>query len=159
MKSHSFSFPRELILKKSETFKELYRQGSRLQGDLIALFYSPVEEYPFRVGFSTRKKLGNAVRRNRARRLMREVFRLHQHQVKRGVQYLFLWTGRVEGVSFREMEREMLDLLKRGGLMLRNSKSQFSRRNQKATMAKSADQNLPDGRQVPNNSPKHRELL
>ena len=83
------------------------------------MFYHPSAAEPFRVGFSTRKKLGNAVCRNRARRLMRETFRLHQHEVQRRMEYLFLWTGRVEGVKLNRVEGEMLDILKRGKLLKR----------------------------------------
>ncbi len=83
------------------------------------MFYHPSVAEPFRVGFSTRKKLGNAVRRNRARRLMRETFRLHQHEVHQRMEYLFLWTGRVEGVKLNRVEEEMLDLLGRGKLLER----------------------------------------
>ena len=117
MKKPSFSFPRKWSLKKAAAFRELYRQGIRVRGDTVILFYRPADVEPFRIGFSTRKKLGNAVRRNRARRLMREVFRLHQHEVKPGMEYLFLWTGPVEGVGLKEVEREMVVLLKKGGLL------------------------------------------
>ena len=80
---------------------------------MVILFYRPAGVEPFRVGFSTRRKLGNAVRRNRARRLMREIFRLHQHEVKPGMEYLFLWTGPGEGVGLKEVEREMVAFLRR----------------------------------------------
>jgi ribonuclease P protein component len=119
VKNTSLSFPRELILKKRDAFKHLYRRGRRIRGETITLFYHPSAVEPFRVGFSTRKKLGNAVRRNRARRLMRESFRLHQHEIHRRMEYLFLWTGVVEGVKLNRVEKEMLDLLKRGKLLKR----------------------------------------
>jgi ribonuclease P protein component len=125
VKNISLSFPRELILKKRESFKNLYRRGRRIRGETITLFFYPAAAEPFRVGFSTRKKLGNAVCRNRARRLMREAFRLHQHDVHRGMEYLFLWTGGVEGVKLNRVEEEMLDLLERGGVMGRDP--EFSR--------------------------------
>ncbi|MEA1926674.1 MAG: ribonuclease P protein component [Candidatus Auribacterota bacterium] len=120
MKNPSLSFPRELILKKISSFRQLYRKGRRIRGETIILFYYPSDVEPFRVGFSTRKKLGNAVRRNRARRLMRESFRLHQHEVERKMEYLFLWTGRVEGVKLDRVEKEMLALLSRGSLLVKN---------------------------------------
>ena len=118
MNNISLSFPRELILKKRESFKNLYRRGRRIRGETITLFFYPSDVEPFRVGFSTRKKLGNAVCRNRARRLMREAFRLHQHDVHGGMEYLFLWTGGVEGVKLDRVEEEMMGLLERGRLML-----------------------------------------
>ena len=50
---------------------------------------------------------------------MRETFRLHQHEVQRRMEYLFLWTGRVEGVKLNRVEGEMLEILKRGKLLNR----------------------------------------
>lgn len=61
--------------------------------------------------------MGNAVQRNRARRLMREVFRIHQHELRRRVTYIFLWTGVVKEFNYKDVEKEMLDLLKRGKLL------------------------------------------
>jgi len=56
---------------------------------------------------------------------MRETFRLHQHEVQRRMEYLFLWTGRVEGVKLNRAEAEMLALLKRGGLLRIDPKPQI----------------------------------
>ncbi len=49
---------------------------------------------------------------------MREAFRLHQHDVHVGMEYLFLWTGGVEGVKLDRVEEEMMGLLERGRLMM-----------------------------------------
>ncbi len=55
--------------------------------------------------------------RNRARRLMREAFRLHQHEVREGRDYVFIWLGPIDGIKLADVEERMLDILKRGGLL------------------------------------------
>ncbi len=69
------------------------------------------------MGFSTRKKLASAVGRNRARRLMREVVRLRQHEIRKDIQCLFTWHGPVRGAGYAETEIEIMTLLRRGGLL------------------------------------------
>ncbi len=117
MNEPSFSFPRKWILKKSDSFRSLYRDGFRLRGKSITIFHRPSGGRSFRVGFSTRKKLAGAVGRNRARRLMREVVRLHQHEIRNDVEFLLTWHGPTQGARFADAEREILELLRRGGLL------------------------------------------
>lgn len=113
----SLCFPRQWILKKPDSFRGLYRNGRRLRGKTIALFYRRSAGDHFLAGFSTRKKLTGAVGRNRARRLMREVIRIHQHEIQRDTVCLFLWHGPVEGAAFSVAEAEIMDLLRKGGLL------------------------------------------
>jgi len=113
----SFSFPREWVIKKPDAFKSLRREGLRLRGELITIFHRSTGDRAFRVGFSTRKKLAGAVGRNRARRLMREVIRLHQHEIRKDVELLLIWQGPVGKKGFSDAEQEIMELLRRGGLL------------------------------------------
>lgn len=105
------------MLKKPDQFSGLIRGGRRAGGERVNLYYRSAESVPGRVGFTTVKKLGRAVDRNRARRLMREVFRIHQASLRQGKDYLFQWKGSVAGWKFADAEKDMLSILSREGLI------------------------------------------
>ena len=66
-------------LRGSQDFQKVYRKGKRYEGVLVTAFVLPNDLSHNRFGITaSRKALGNAVHRNRARRLLRETFRLKQ---------------------------------------------------------------------------------
>jgi ribonuclease P protein component len=64
-------------LRGSRDFQKVYQKGKRYQGVLITAFVLPNRLSHNRFGVTaSRKAIGNAVQRNRARRLLKEAFRL-----------------------------------------------------------------------------------
>ncbi len=71
-------------LRGSQDFQKVYRQGKRYDGILLTAFVLPNELAQNRLGITaSRKAVGNAVQRNRARRLLRETFRLGKTSLTR----------------------------------------------------------------------------
>ena len=66
--------PHERIRRRAE-FKEAYERGVRIHGRYSTVFILPNQRAAGRLGIAATKKLGGAVQRNRAKRLIREVFR------------------------------------------------------------------------------------
>lgn len=63
-------------LRCSNEFQRVYRSGKRYEGSLMTAFVLPNNLSHDRLGVTaSRKALGNAVQRNRAKRLLRETFR------------------------------------------------------------------------------------
>jgi len=93
------------------------RTGERLaQGCLIANWQKlPAGAQP-RVGVVTSRKIGGAVLRTRARRLLRESFRLHQHDLAQPVDMVLVARNSIVGKAFADVERDYLLALKRAGL-------------------------------------------
>ncbi|MFN2515124.1 MAG: ribonuclease P protein component [Pyrinomonadaceae bacterium] len=71
-----------VYLRASHDFQKVYRNGNRYDGVLMTAFVLPNKLSHNRFGITaSRKALGNAVQRNRAKRLLRETFRLKRSQL------------------------------------------------------------------------------
>ena len=66
--------PVERIRRRSE-YRRIYDTGSRLSGRFMTMFLAANTAGWPRLGIAATRKLGGAVQRNRAKRLVREVFR------------------------------------------------------------------------------------
>lgn len=72
-----FVLPKASRIAKSAEFRLVYSEGKRFDGRLMTLFLRPTTCKFHRLGVTASKKgIGKAVERNRAKRLLREAFRL-----------------------------------------------------------------------------------
>ncbi len=75
----SFGFPKSARLLRPADFRRVYDDGFRIAGPYFAAFCLAVERDPAagpRIGFTLPRAFGKAVKRNRARRRIREILRL-----------------------------------------------------------------------------------
>jgi ribonuclease P protein component len=66
---------RENRVRKRAEFVEIQSAGSRVNGDCLVFILQRRSDGPVRLGITASRKIGGAVQRNRARRLIREAFR------------------------------------------------------------------------------------
>ena len=112
------SFGRAARLKQGRDFSRVRRQGERLVvGCLIANWDRLPPHARSRLGVITSGKLGNAVARNRARRLLRESFRLHQHELAAPVDLVLVARASILDKDFVGVERDFLTTLRKAGLL------------------------------------------
>lgn len=85
-----FKLPKRKILRQKKDFQRVYRHGRSYANRYLVLYVFPSVELEGKVGFAAGKKLGNAVVRNRVKRLLRESYRKHQEKVKPKVALLLV---------------------------------------------------------------------
>ena len=72
---------------------------------------------PVRIGCVTTKRIGNAVARNRARRLMKEVYRLHRHELSSHYEAILLAAAFLTTATYSEAEKALLALWRKAGML------------------------------------------
>jgi ribonuclease P protein component len=111
-------FGSEARLKRGRDFGRLREQGKRLVlGCLIANWQQLPDDAHSRLGVVTGAKIGPAVVRNRARRLLRETYRLHQHDLSKPVDLVVIARRSIAGKSLAEVEKDFLTTLRKAGLL------------------------------------------
>ena len=111
----SFRFPREERLKERNEIRDVFarRRSVSCSGAKVFMLKNGLEHN--RIAFTFSRKFGNAVQRNRCRRLSREVYRLLRHELAKGYDIVLLvYPGR--DVFSVRME-QMRELFSRAGLM------------------------------------------
>jgi len=69
-----------------------------------------------RLGVITSGRIGNAVVRSRTRRLLREAFRLHQNDLRAGVDLVLIARNSIAGKRLADVEKDFLTILRKAGL-------------------------------------------
>jgi ribonuclease P protein component len=99
-------------------FSRARAEGRRaVLGCLIANWIPLDAAVTSKLGVVTSRKIGPSVTRNRARRLLRESFRIHQHEIKRPISLVLVARASIARMDFHGVERDLLTVLKREKLL------------------------------------------
>ena len=77
-------------LNKNKNFKYVYNKGSSMVSSLLVTYVLKNKSDMNRIGITASKKIGNAVNRNRARRIIRAAFRNCKFNLKQGYDIVFV---------------------------------------------------------------------
>ena len=103
-------------LKLNHIFRRLYSSSGHANSYLV-LYARRNRTATNRVGVTVSKKLGGAVVRNRVRRRLREVYRLHEERFSPGWDIVVVARSRCIGADFGKLTLAYLSLAEKAGLL------------------------------------------
>lgn len=104
-------------LRSDREIREAYRQGRRRVGRLMVMWLRSGENASLRLAVVSSRKVGNAVARNRARRRLREAFRINRHRLEADLDLVLVARRPIVEADASEVESELLDLARQAGLL------------------------------------------
>ena len=108
---------RAVTLKENYEFRRMYQKGASAVSGAMVLYCRKNRLGRNRLGVTVSAKLGHAVIRNRARRRLREVYRLNQVHLRRGYDMVLVARGRTLTASWKELNDTFARLCKKLDLM------------------------------------------
>ncbi len=105
--------PRECRVVRKAEYDAVYREGRRRSSREFTIFVRPNGLDLSRFGWSIKKALGGAVRRNRIRRRLREILRLHRQEISPGWDIVIHPRSSAATADFSALAQELLKLIPR----------------------------------------------
>jgi len=101
---------------KNKEFVRVYSRGKSYVHPQIVLYVSKNKVGHTRVGLTATKKVGGAVQRNRARRIMRAALREHLSQNIGGYDIIVVARGQTPRLKSTQLSKTLGHLFKKAGL-------------------------------------------
>ena len=104
-------------LKLNHLFRRLYQKGRSAANSYLVVYCRKNNLRENRIGLTVSAKLGHAVVRNRIRRRLREIYRLHEAQFLPGWDIVVVARSRAVDPPYQKLERAYLSLADKLGLL------------------------------------------
>lgn len=99
---------RAYTLKENYEFRRVYQRGSSAVSGSMVVYCRKNRLGRTRLGITASTKIGGAVTRNRARRRLREVYRLNRDKLQVGWDIILVARGRTVTASWKELNDTFL---------------------------------------------------
>ena len=104
---------RENVLRRKEDFDRIYRKGKSVGDRYVVIFCMRTDLGFNRIAYLASKKVGNSVKRNRARRLMRESVRISDAEIRQGYDLIIIARNTINGKKCADVKKSIEAALRR----------------------------------------------
>ena len=112
-----------IVLKSNRDFRRTYRKGKTCAASTLVFYCRKNGTQQNRLGITTGTKVGMAVVRNRIRRRIRAIYRLHETELKTGFDLVVVARVRAADATYAQLEKDFLKLAKHMDLMCEEEKA------------------------------------
>lgn len=95
-------------MKKNHEFRRLYAKGKSVATPALVVYFRKTNRDYNQLGITVSTKVGNAVTRNRVRRRLREIYRLNEERLPKGLDIVVVARQKSPYVSYAELEKAYL---------------------------------------------------
>jgi ribonuclease P protein component len=109
----SRSLDKDRRLRRRAEFQKVFDTGQRFRGTFFTILIAPGSD-AMRLGIVASRKVGDAVRRNRAKRLIRELFRLYPQPLDTAADVVVIPKTELFAASYVNLQEDFRQVLHRG---------------------------------------------
>lgn len=99
------------VIKKSEEFQKLIKNNKSLRTKYFYIYINKHEDSNYHFGLSVGKKIGNAVRRNKVKRQLREI--ISENDYQKNFDCIIIVRREINIASFSEIKEDLNEIFKK----------------------------------------------
>lgn len=103
------------IIKKSEQFQKIIKENKSFKTNYFYIYLEKHEEDKYHFGLSVGKKIGNAVRRNKVKRQLREI--ISENDYQKNFDCIIIVRREINNSSFQEIRQDLNDFFKKVNIL------------------------------------------
>lgn len=99
-------------IKSADEFNDIIKTGTKIYSPFFIIYYKDKKLDNPRFGITQAKKFGKAYKRNRYRRILREIIRTNIKVFKNEYDYIIIIMKKCDTLDFKQIEDNLLKVIK-----------------------------------------------
>lgn len=102
----------QMRIKSADEFNDIIKTGTKIYSPFFIIYYKEKKLDNPRFGITQAKKFGKAYKRNRYRRILREIIRTNIKVFKNEYDYIIIIMKKCDALNFKQIEDNLLKVIK-----------------------------------------------
>ena len=102
----------KMRIKSADEFNDIIKTGTKIYSPFFIIYYKEKKLDNPRFGITQAKKFGKAYKRNRYRRILREIIRTNIKVFKNEYDYIIIIVKKCDTLDFKQIEDNLLKVIK-----------------------------------------------